>query len=131
MENATVEVKEEYIKISNDIETKYFDKQGKELKNTEVYPNNKLFVKKDENLYGFVNKQGNIVVECKYEKAYELNEYGFAAVKKDGKWGVINEAGEEVLEPTYTFDSQTEPTFIGPFYKVVYGFGEVYYTDAK
>ena len=131
MENANVEVEQEYIKVYNDTQTKYFNKQGKELKNTEVYPNNKLFIKVQENLYGFEDIQGNLVVECKYEKAYELNEYGFAAVKKDGKWGVINELGEEILEPTYTFDSQTEPDFIGPYYKVIYGFGEFYYTDEK
>lgn len=131
MKNATVEEKENYIKVFSDTETKYFDKQGKELQNTDVYPNNKLLLKVEENLYGFVDHSGKTVVECKYDKAYELNEYGFAAVKKDGKWGVINENGEEILPPTYTFDSQGEPSFIGQYYKVVYGFGEIYYTDAK
>ena len=131
MENATVEIKKEYIKVYNDTETKYFNKQGKELKNTEVYPNNKLFVKTEGNLYGFVDIEGNLKVECKYDKAYELNEYGFSSVKKDGKWGVVNELGEEILAPTYTFDAQTEPTFIGSYYKVTYGFGEFYYTDAQ
>ena len=43
MTNANVEVKENYIKISNELDTKYFDKDGKELNNTEVYPNNTLF----------------------------------------------------------------------------------------
>ena len=129
MENASVLIEKEYIKVYNDTETKYFDKQGRELQNTEVYPNNKLFVKLDGNQYGFVDSKGNTIVECKYDKAYELNEYGFAAVKKDGKWGVINENGEEILAPTYTFEGQEEPNFIGQYYRVVYGFGEVYYTN--
>ena len=55
----------------------------------------------------------------------------FATVEKDGKWGVINEQGEEVLEPTYEFKNQEEPFFIGKYYQVVYGVGEIYYTDAK
>lgn len=131
MENAIVESNEEYIKISNDIETKYFSKEGKELKNTEVYTNNKLFSKNENNKWGFVDKNNNMIVECKYDEVTEFNIYGFAAVKKDGKWGSINEQGEEVIEPTYEFESNSEPSFIGKYYQVKYGFGEFYYTDLK
>ena len=129
MDNASIEIKDNYVKIYNDVETRYFDKEGKELKNTDVYPNNKLFVKSEGNQYGFVDSKGNTIVEYKYDKAYELNEYGFAAVKKDGKWGVVDETGKEILAPTYTFEGQEEPTFIGPYYQVIYGFGEFYYTN--
>lgn len=131
MQNAIVEVNDNYIKIYNETETKYFDKNGKELKNTEVYPNNKLFVKVEDNQYGFVDINGNLVVDCIYDKAYEFNEYGFAAVKKDGKWGVINEQGKEVVAPVYEFEEQGEPFFIGKYYRVTYGFGEFYYTENK
>ena len=129
MTNANVEVKENYIKISNELDTKYFDKDGKELNNTEVYPNNTLFAKKENDKWGFTNKNGNIVVEAKYDKVTEFNEYGFAGVRLDGKWGVVNSAGEEVLAPTYTLNEETEPYFIGSYYRVQYGFGEFYYTD--
>ncbi len=129
MTNANVEVKENYIKISNELDTKYFDKDGKELNNTEVYPNNTLFAKKENDKWGFANKNGNIVVEAKYDKVTEFNEYGFAGVRLDGKWGVVNSAGEEVLAPTYTLNEETEPYFIGSYYRVQYGFGEFYYTD--
>lgn len=129
MTNANVEIADNYIKISNDTETRYFDKDGKELKNTEVYPNNTLFAKKENDKWGFVNKNGNIVVEAKYDKVTEFNEYGFAGVRLDGKWGVVNSAGEEVLSPTYTLNEETEPYFIGSYYRVQYGFGEFYYTD--
>ena len=131
MQNATIEVEDNYIKIYNETETKYLDKDGKELKNTEVYPNNKLFVKVEGDKYGFVDSNGKLVVDCKYDKAYEFNSYGFAAVKKDGKWGAINEQGQEVITPTYEIQEQGEPTFIGNYYRVTYGFGEFYYTDAK
>ncbi len=54
-----------------------------------------------ENKWGFVNKDGDMVVEAKYDKVTEFNEFGFASVQKDGKWGAINTQGKEVVEPTY------------------------------
>lgn len=130
MQNAIIEV-DDYIKIYNETETKYFSKEGKELKNTEVYTNNKLFVKIENNQYGFVDINGNLVVNYKYDKAYEFNKYGFAAVKKDGKWGAIDEQGQEVVDLIYEIKDQGEPSFVGSYYRVTYGFGEFYYTDAK
>ena len=129
MTNANVEVRNNYIKISNELDTRYFDKEGKELKNTEVYPNNTLFAKKEGDKWGFADKNGNTVVEAKYDKVTEFNEYGFAGVRLDGKWGVLNSKGEEVLAPTYTLNEETEPYFIGTYYRVQFGFGEFYYTD--
>ena len=129
LKNAKVVVNNNYIKISNDEETKYFDKEGKELKNTEVYPNNNLFAKKENEKWGFSDKSGNTVVEAKYDKVTEFNEYGFAGVKLEGKWGVVNSKGEEILAPTYTLNEEIEPYFIGTYYRVQYGFGEYYYTD--
>lgn len=129
MKNAKVEVKENYIRIYNQEEIKYFSKEGKELKNTEVFQNHTLFAKMENGKWGFVNKSGEIVVEAKYDKVTELNEYGYAGVKKDGKWGVINTQGEEIMEPTYELKDDAEPFFIGAYYQVKYGFGESYYTN--
>ncbi len=128
MPNATI-VAEEYIKIYNEEEEKYFNKDGKELKNTEVYSSNKLFVAKKHDKYGFVDKNGNVVVDYQYDKAYEFNKYGVATVKKDERWGAINEQGQEIVAPSYEIKDQTEPSFIGKYYQVTYGFGEIYYTD--
>lgn len=129
MENATVEVEENYIKIYNELETKYLNKEGKELQNTEVYPNNKLFVAIKDNQYGFVDKEGKLVVNYQYDKAYEFNQYGFATVKKGDKWGAINEQGEEIVAPVYKIENQKQPFFISSYYRVTYGLGEFYYTD--
>ena len=131
MQDATIEKLNNNIKIYNENEIKYFDLEGKELSNTQVYANNKLFVKKEGDKYGFVDKSGNVVVDYKYDKAYEFNIYGFAAVQKDGKWGAIDEQGQEVVGPIYEIQEQEEPFFIGKYYQVVYGFGEIYYTDAN
>ncbi len=129
MANANIEVKDNYIKISNNEETRYFSKDGKELKNTDVYPNNTLFAKNENGKWGFTNKNGDIVVEAKYDKVTEFNEFGFAGVELDGKWGVLNSKGEEILAPTYVFNDETEPYFIGQYYQVEYASGGVYYTD--
>lgn len=131
LKDATVEIKNDYIIIYNDNEKKYFNKEGKEITNVEVYSNNTLFSKMEDNKWGFADENSNIVVEAKYDKVTEFNGYGFAAVKKDGKWGSIDVQGKEVIVPTYELKEELEPQFIGPYYQVKYGFGEVYYTDAK
>ena len=132
MESATVEVQgNNIIKIYNETEIRYFTYEGQELTNTQVYSNNKLFVKLENGRYGFVDLNGEVVVDYKYDKAFEFNKYGFATVRKDGKWGAIDENGEEVVAATYEIKGQSEPSFIGKYYKVVYGFGEFYYTDAQ
>ena len=129
MQNATILIEDYYIKIYNETETQYFSKEGKPLQNTQVYPNNQLFVKIENNQYGFVDKEGKLIVNYQYDKALEFNAYGFAAVKKDGKWGVVNEQGEEIVAPTYELTNENEPFFIGKYYQVIYGFGEFYYTN--
>ena len=131
MKNATIKVEENYIKIYNEEEMKYFSKEGKELNNIEVYTKNKLFAKKENGKWGFVDNANNVVVDYKYDNVTEFNEYGYAGVKKDGKWGSINEQGNEVAEPIYKMQEQNTPSFIGKYYKVEYGFGEFYYSDNK
>ena len=129
MKDAKLEKTGEYIKIYNEQETRYFDKDGKELKNTQVYSTNKLFAKEENGKWGFVDNNGQKVVDYTYDKITEFNEYGFAAVKKDGKWGSINEQGQVVQEPIYELNEDTEPFVIGTYYQVKYGFGEVYFTN--
>lgn len=131
MQDATIVSEDNYIKIYNETETQYFSKEGKKLENIQVYPNNKLFVKVENAKYGFIDKEGKLVVDYVYDKALEFNEYGFAAVKKEGKWGVINEQGQEIVSPTYELSNESEPFFIGQYYQVMYGFGEFYYTNTK
>lgn len=131
MKNAIIEMQDTYLKVYNETENKYFSKEGKELSNLDVYPNNKLITKMENGKWGFVDRNGNKIVDYQYEKVTEFNEYGFASVKKDGKWGSINEQGEEVAKTEYELKGQLAPSFIGKYYKVTYGFGEFYYTDAK
>lgn len=129
LENATVEVNDEYIKIYNDSEAKYITKDGQEIKDTDLFTDNKIFAKKQGNYWGFVDKNGKTVVEFKYDKVTEVNKYGFAGIEKSGKWGVINKEGKIILEPKYILKDNEQPEFIGQYYKFVYGNGEIYYTN--
>lgn len=127
LENATIENNKEYIKLYNDKETKYINKDEKEVKNTELFINNKIFAKKSGDKWGFEDIKGNKIVDYKYEKVTELNQYGFAGIKQNGKWGVINSEGEIIVEPIYELN-ENDPKFIGEYYQVIYGNGEIYYT---
>lgn len=131
MSDIVIESNKDFIKLSNEKEVKYFNLEGTELKNTQIYINNKTFASKKDDKWGYVDKEGNVVVDYIYDNATEINEFGFAAVKKDGKWGSINAEGSIVVEPTYELSSDSEPSFINKYYKVIYGFGEFYYTSAK
>lgn len=51
---------------------------------------------KIDGLWGFVDKNGDIVIEPQYEDARSFSN-GFAAVKADGLWGYINAEGQMVI----------------------------------
>ena len=132
MKEVTIQSQGNYKVIKDEQETKYFDENGKEYTNIEVFPENGLYAKEKDGKWGFVDKQGNTKVEFIYDKVTELNEFGFAAIQKDGKWGAIKSDGTVILEPTYKDEEikkqiQGEPSFIGTYYRVSYGSGENYY----
>lgn len=126
IESANIALKDTYIEIYNENETKYFGKDGKALTNKDIYPNNTLYSIENNGKWGFEDKNGNILVDFKYDMVTEFNEYGFAGIKLEGKWGVINEKGEEIVVPTY--ELKDTPFFIGQYYRVRYGLGENYFT---
>jgi hypothetical protein len=46
--------------------------------------------------YGFVDRDGRIAIEAKYQNATDFVE-GLAAVKINGKWGYIDRAGNLII----------------------------------
>lgn len=128
LENGNIEVHSDYIKLYNKKEVKYISKEGKILKNTELFKNNKIFADVKESNWGFIDKNGNKIVDYNYDEVTEVNEYGFAGIKQNGLWGIIDENGKIIVEPKYKLND-VEPTFIGEYYQVVYGNGEIYYTN--
>lgn len=130
MYNSTVYIYEDYIQAYSKDDIKYFDLEGRELLNTEIFKNNKLFAKKENDKWGFTDKYGNIVVDCKYDKVTEFNEYGFAGINVDDKWGVVDASGNIIVDPIYKIsNNNSDPEFLGKYYKVYYGYGESYYTN--
>ena len=128
MKNAKLYIYNDYIKIVSDTETKYISLDGKILTNKQALPNNTLFATSKYGLWGFEDKDGNIVVEQVYDMVTEFNKYGFAGIKEGNKWGIIREDGTIIVEPKYEISSNVEPEFIGQYYKINYG-GEMYFTD--
>ena len=63
----------------------------------------------------------------KQEEKVVANKY--FPVYTNGKWGVINQNGEIVLEPSYELQDEVSPIFMGIYHKLTYNFGEFYFED--
>ena len=86
--------------------------QNSDISNNLWYESNVLRNEKDGK-YGYIDKEGTVVVDYIYDDAKEQNSCGFAAVKKDGKWGSIDSKGNVVADPIYDLDNYLEIDFIG------------------
>lgn len=113
-ENAEVSVTGNYIGITTPNDLYYLTVNGKKVDNKTVYLDNNIYASKIDGKWGFVDLRDNEVVPYIYDEVTEINEYGFAGIKKNGKWGVINKNGEIILEPTYE-NNDVNPTFIGKY----------------
>lgn len=129
VKNARFESINDYIEVKNDEAKIYLTKEGKTVDKKEVYKDNDLISVQKDGKWGFEDKKGTLKVECIYDEVTEFNEYKYAGIKKDNKWGVIDSTGKVILEPKYEITSNEEPSFLGEFYKITYGFGEVYFTN--
>lgn len=125
MENAHIYVSEQYINILSDTDSKYIDFDGNILANTQLF-DTQLYAKNQNGKWGFVNKNGEFIVQPEYDFVTELNEYGFAGIKQNGKWGSINAKGEVVVQPIYVLDFDN-PKFVGKYYEYNVGYGSRYY----
>lgn len=127
MNNANIEKKENYVVIYSKDDMKYFDYSGNEISYKNLYPNNKLYAKKINGKWGFIDKADKLIIQNEYEMVTEFNNYGFAGIKKDGKWGVVNSEGTIIQEPIYELKWEN-PSFIEKYYKVQ-AWGEQYYSS--
>lgn len=125
---AKVESEKGYIKIRTNGEYKYYNFKFEEKQNTEIFPNNTLFLSQKNGKYGYINKQGEVVVDYIYNDATEQNEYGYVSVNKDGKWGCLDKEGNEVIAPTYKLEHNTVIDFIGKWH-IAEDINANYYTD--
>ena len=102
-----------YIKLRVDDEYKYYNFKFEEKSEKDIFPSRTLFLSKKDGKYGYVDKNGKVIVNYIYDDAMEQNDYGFSAVKKDGKWGSIDSKGNVTQEPTYNLDEYLLIDFIG------------------
>ena len=131
MNNAKIFEGENYIRLYSNKEQKYFNSNGEEKSNKDILLQNKIFSDVKDGKWGFVDSNGNVIVDYIYDDVTETNQYGFAGVKKDGKWGSINENGQVIMEPTYTLNNNNEVDFIGEYYKYTYGYKKFNYTNDR
>lgn len=117
-----------YLKVRVNNEYKYYNFKFEEKTEKDLLQTNTLFLDKKDGKYGFVNKDGTVIVNYIYDDATEQNEYGFSAVKKDGLWGAINQKGEVVVEPKYKLENNTFIDFIGKWH-IGEDLNANYYTD--
>ena len=100
------------MKVRVDGEYKYYNFAFEEKTNIELLRSNTLFLSKQNDKYGYVNKDGIVIVDYIYDDATEQNRFGYASVKKDGVWGAIDSRGREVVEPQYTMENNALIEFI-------------------
>lgn len=105
-----------YIRVYTDGEYKYYNFKFEEKLSSTLLTTNTLFLSKKDGKYGFIDKEGNVVVEYIYDDATEQNSSGFAAVKKDGLWGSIDTKGKVVIKPEYNLDNNIKIDFIGEWH---------------
>ena len=117
-----------YLKVRTNGEYKYYNFKLEEKEITDVLSANTLFLSKKGDKYGFVNANGVVVVDYIYDDATEQNDYGYAGVKLNGKWGAIDSSGKVVVEPQYDFMQNTVISFINNWH-LAPDLNANYYTD--
>ena len=102
-----------YIELRQGDDYNYFDLKLSNKKASEIFTSRTLFVDKKDGKYGFVDKDGNVIVDYIYDDATEQNDYGYCGIKKDGKWGSIDSKGNIIQEPIYDLEDYLKIDFIG------------------
>lgn len=101
-----------YLRVRSGEEYKYYNFKLEEKTNKEILSTNTLFLIKENGKYGYENKNGERIVDCIYDDAKEQNEFGYCAVKKDGKWGSLKSDGTVIVSPTRNLDEYLYVDFI-------------------
>ena len=119
-----------YVKVRVDNEYKYFNFRLEEKSSKDIFTTNTLFLAKQHGKYGYVNKNGVVIVDYIYDDATEQNEYGYVAVKQNGVWGALDQNGNVVVTPSYELAQNTVISFIGKWH-LAPDLNANYYTDVK
>ncbi len=123
-----INVEAGYMRVRVENEYKYYNFKFEEKTNKEVLTSNTIFLDKKDGKYGFVNKNGIVVVDYIYDDAREQNEYGYASVKKNGMWGCVNSKGQVAIAPAYQLENNSLIEFINKWH-IGEDLNLNYYTD--
>lgn len=123
-----INVEKGYIKVWKENGYRHYNFKGEEQEPSRILNHNTLFISKQNNKYGFINREGKQVTEYIYDDVIEQNEYGFAAVKKDNLWGAIDRNGNLICDIKYNLDDYLLIDFIGT-YHLGKDINLIYYTD--
>lgn len=105
-----------YMRVRKDGEYQYYNFNFEQKKNTEILTNHTLFLAKKDGKYGYVNENGELIVNYIYEDAKEQNEFGYCVVKQNGLWGVLGQDGTVVLKPSVNLDNNLYIDFISSWH---------------
>lgn len=108
--------KKAYIKVWTEEGYKYLDINGQEKSTKDILTNNNLFLSKQNGKYGFVDRDGKVIVDYLYDDAREQNDYGYVAVKRNGLWGSLDKNGNAVAETKYNLEDNLVIDFIGEYH---------------
>ena len=130
LENASFIKEENYVKILSSTDVKYYTLDGNETTYKELFPENTLYAVKQNDKWGFKNREGKIVVNCEYDFVSE-QKGNFVGVKKGDKWGILDITGKVVKEPTYAI-AFNDVNFLGEYYEIGTNIGlPIYCGDDK
>ncbi len=106
-----------YIKVRENDQYSYYNFRFEQKSSNEILNTNTIFVSRNEDgKYGFVDRNGNVVVNYIYDDAMEQNDYGYASVKQNGLWGAVDSAGQIAVSPSYELDNNVLVEFIGKWH---------------
>ena len=119
-----------YIKVKVDGDYKYYNLRFEEKNIKDILKTNTLFSSEKDGKFGFVNKDGQVIVDYIYDDVTEENAFGYIGVKKDGKWGVIDYNGKVIMETSLELKNNPKVDFIGNLHLCV-DLNANYYTDVN
>lgn len=129
-EDALIILENEYVKVFCNDGVKYFTLNSKEIKSSEIYKNNNILGYYENGKWGFKDKNGNVIIDAKYERISELNYNGYGGIKLGDKWGIIDSNGKIIVEPKFYIDDNiAEPEFLNKFYKSYYASTGAFYIE--
>lgn len=111
-----LDIEKAYMRVRVDGKYKYYNFNFQEKKNTEVLTNHTLFLVNKDGKYGYVNGNGDLIVNYIYEDAKEQNEFGYCVVKQNGLWGVLSKDGSIILKPSVNLDNSLYIDFIASWH---------------